>query len=87
MAKRTETFVDNFQTFNVNCFVADHIPVVGQPQKKGRSSIIIKQRKKLKYVKGASCVDQLSSVQHVTNVHTIAQNPLVGARLLGPPEG
>ena len=81
MGKKTETFVGNFQTLNVNCFVADHVPfVVGQLQKKGLSPIIVKQRKKLKCGR-CFCVDQLSSVQHVTSVHTVAQNLPVGARL------
>ena len=36
---------------------------------------------KLKYVKGASCVTQLSCVKPVTNVKNAASNLLVGARL------
>ena len=36
---------------------------------------------KLKYVKGASCVTQLSCVKPVTNVKNAASNPPVGARL------
>ena len=45
MAKRTETFVNNFQNLNVNSFVADHLPfVAGQPQKKGLSPIIVKNK-------------------------------------------
>ena len=29
--------------------------------------------KQIKYVKGVSCVDQLSSAQFITTVHTVAQ--------------
>ena len=36
---------------------------------------------KLKYVKGVSCVSQLSCVKPVTNVKTVASNLPVGARL------
>ena len=60
----------NRQIFNVNCFVEDHVSFVAQQQqKKDLSPISVKQRKKLKYVKGVSCADQLFCVQHVSNVH------------------
>ena len=36
---------------------------------------------KLKYVKGASCVTQVSCVKPVTNVKNVASNPPVGTRL------
>ena len=43
------TLAKRKETLNVNCFVANHILfVVGQPQKKYLSHIIVKQRKKLK---------------------------------------
>ena len=78
MAKRTETFVDHCQTLNVNCFDVNDVPFVAcQLQKKGSSPIV----KQLKYMKGVSCVDQLSSVQPVTNAHNVDQNLPVGARL------
>ena len=42
MTGRKETFVDNYQTLNVNILVTDHVPVaVGQPQKKVSSPIIV----------------------------------------------
>ena len=44
-------------------------------------SLYCKQRKILKYLKGVSCVGQSSSVQHVTNIHIVAQYLSVGARL------
>ena len=54
-----ETLFQSCQTLNVNCSVASctfcHRAVAKE------SSFIVKQGKKLKYVKGASCVDQLSS--------------------------
>ena len=43
--------------------------------KKGLSPIV----KQIKYVKGVSCVDQLSSVQPVTSIPTVTQNLPVGA--------
>ena len=74
--------MDNCQTLNVNCFAVNHVPfVVTQPQKKGLCPIVVKQVKQLKDMKGGSCADQLSSVQPVTNVYTVAQNLLVRARL------
>ena len=47
--------LEDCQTLNVNSFVADHVPfVVGHPQKKGLSPIIVKQ---IKCVNGVSFVD------------------------------
>ena len=63
MAKRPDLFVDNFRcTFSY-----------WAAQKKGLSATIVKQRKKLKYVKGISSVDQFSSVQPDTNVHIFSE--------------
>ena len=57
----------NRQTLNVHCFAVKHVPfVTGQPQKKDIKPIV----KAIKYVKGVSYVDQLSSVQPVINAHT-----------------
>ena len=70
---RTEIFMDNFPTLNVNCFAVNHVPfVVGQPQKKCKRPIV-----KIKYVNSVPFVDQLRAVQLATNV----QNLPVGARL------
>ena len=53
------------QFSDANCIVADHVPfVVWQPQKKGASPIIVKQRNKLINVKGVSCIDRLSVQCH-----------------------
>ena len=72
IARRKKT-VDIYQTLNINCFAVNHVPFSArQPQKKGVSSVI----KQIKIVKGVSCVEQLLSVQLVTNVHTVAQNLL-----------
>ena len=65
-AGRTETLVNNCKTLNLNC--------TGVLATKGT-------RQNVKYVKDVSFVDQLSSVQPVSNVHTFAQNLKVGARL------
>ena len=71
---RRETFTDNCvnaQTLNVYCHAVNHVPVVaGQPQKKGLRPIV----KVIKSVKAVSCGHQLSSVQPVINVHTVAWN-------------
>ena len=46
--------------------VASHVPFAGgSPQKKG---VIPEHQSSIKFVKGVSCVNQLSSVQNVTNV-------------------
>ena len=82
MTCRKETFVDNYKTLNVNCLAVNHVSFVsGQLQKKGLSPIIVNQVKQLKCIKGASCVDLLSSVQPVINAHAVAQNLPLGARL------
>ena len=61
--------MDNYHTFNVNCFAVNHVPFMArQLQKKGLSLTV----KQIKYVKGVSCVDQLPSVHPITNVHTVA---------------
>ena len=78
MAGKTETFVDSYQTLNVNCFAVTHVPFVAwQPQKKGTTPNV----KELKYVKSASCLGQFCYVQLVTSVHTVGQNLLIKARL------
>ena len=55
----------------------------GHSQRKDISPVIVNccKQRKLKYVKGVSCVDQLSFVKPVTNVQTVASNLPVGARL------
>ena len=78
---KTVTVLQSCQTLTVNCVVTNHVHfVAGLPQKNSISPFIVKQ-KKLKYVKGVSCVDQEYSIQNVTNVHIVAQNLPVGARL------
>ena len=63
----------------VSYHVASHVPFAGgSPQKKG---IIPEHQSSIKFVKGVSCVNQLSSVQNVTNVPSVAPNPPVGSRL------
>ena len=77
-----EILLQSCQTLNVHYSVADDVPfVAGLPKKERHKSFIVKHRKKLKYLKSVSCVDQLSPVQNVTNVHTVAQNLPVLARL------
>ena len=59
--------------------VVTHVPFAGGlPQKKG---VIPEHQMPIKSVKGVSCVNQLSSVQSVTNVPLIVPNPPVGSRL------
>ena len=71
--------MDNCHTLNVNCFAVSHVPFIArQPQNKGMGPIV----KPIQYVKGVFCIDQLCSVQPVTNVHIVAQKLLVGARLI-----
>ena len=55
--------------------VVSHVPFVqGLSQKKDVSPVIVKHcKKKLKYVKDVSCVDQLSFVNHVTNIPAVSQ--------------
>ena len=63
----------------VYCHVASHVPFAGgSPQKKG---VIPEHQMSIKSVKGVSCVNQLSSVQNVTNVPLVVPNPPVGSRL------
>ena len=80
-AERTETLVNNLvncQSLNVNCIVVTHVPfIASQPHKKSIRPIV----KAITYVRGGSCVDQLSSVQPVTSVHSFAQNLPVWAKL------
>ena len=70
---------------NVNCPVVTHVHTApGLSQKKELNPglagcYLIKN--KLKYVKGASCVTQLSCVKPVTNVPSVVTNLPVGARL------
>ena len=45
------------------------------------SAVCYNEKHRLKYVKGASCVNQLSCVQPVTNVKNVALNLPVGSRL------
>ena len=47
----------------------------------GSTACYLQRNHKLKYVKSASCVTQLSRVQPITNVQNAAQNLPVGARL------
>ena len=57
------------QTVNVSCHDVNHVPFVnGQLQKNGVRLTL----KAIKSVKGVSCIDQVSSVQPVTDVCTVA---------------
>ena len=58
--------------------VVNYAPFAGgSPQKKG---IIPEHQRSIKSVKGVFCVNQLSSVQNVTNVPLVVPNPPVGSR-------
>ena len=75
----------NFVKLNVNCHVAKPVHTApGLSQKNelspGLAGCYLKENK-LKYVKSASCVTQLSCVKPVTNVKNVASNLPVGARL------
>ena len=75
----------NFVNLSVNCHVAKPVHTApGLSQKKelipGLAGCYLKENK-LKYVKSASCVTQLSCVKPVTNVKNVASNLPVGARL------
>ena len=72
-------------TLNVNCHVANLVHTApGHSQRKvlspGSAGCHVIQEK-LKYVKGASCVTQLSCAKPVTNVPIVVTNLPVGARL------
>ena len=81
------TRVDCYVTGNVETethlsvlsHVASRVPFAGGlPQKKG---VIPEHQEPIKSVKSVSCVDQLSSVQIVTNAPLAVTNPPVGSRL------
>ena len=74
----------------MNTFVNSHVvkavhTVPGHSQKKeispGSAGYYYHKEYKLKYVKGVSCVTQLSCVKPVINVTTAALNLPVGAKL------
>ena len=74
----------NCLSLNVKHLAAKHVhSVPGHSQKRELSprSAGYQSKNKLKYVKGASSVIQLSCVQPVTNVMNVASNLPVGARL------
>ena len=77
--------MNNLQISNVNSLVVEFVPSApGFPQRKGISPGVSDchlNKSILKYVKGVSCVIQLSCVQPVTNVKNVALNLPVGARL------
>ena len=60
--------------------VVSHVPFAGgSPQRKG---VIPEHQRLIKSVKGVFfCINQLSSVQNVTNVPLVVPNPPVGSRL------
>ena len=63
----------------VSYHVVSHVPFAeGPPQKKG---VIPEHQRSIKSVKGVSCVNQLRSVQNVTNVPLAVPNSPVGSRL------
>ena len=65
----------------VNSCVANVHFVTGLPQKKGVNPNYCHNYTEIKYVKHVSCVGHLSSANFVTNVPTVAIDPLVWARL------
>ena len=72
-------------SLNVNCHVANLVHTApGHSQRRelspGSAGCYVIQEK-LKYVKGASCVTQLSCAKPVTNVPIVVTNLPVGARL------
>ena len=76
VANSTETRTHSF----VNCGVVKLVPFAGRlPQKKGLNP---DHHIAINTVKGVSCVNQLSSVNCVTNVPTFVPDLPVGARLL-----
>ena len=72
-----------FRTVNLN--VVNVGPSAPGDSQKGElspgSAVCYYEKHRLKYVKGASCVTQLSCVQPVTNVKNVALNLPVGSRL------
>ena len=80
----SNTPVRTLDNLNLNLNVVSVHTAPGHSQKKeissGSAGCLYKKRK-LKYVKGVSCVTQLSCVKPVTNVQHAAENPPVGARL------
>ena len=70
------------RTLTVNSNVANHVHFVsGLPQKMGVIPNCCHLYPEIKHVQGVSCVNQLSSVQNVTNVPPVVPNLPVGARL------
>ena len=73
---RTETFVENCQTLNVNCFAVNHVPFCCWAATKERHKTHCKRNKICE-----RCFSCRSVVQAVTKVHTVVQNLPVGAIL------
>ena len=78
--------INTFSKQPVNLNVVNVVPSApGHSQKReispGSADCYIPKDHKLKYVKGVSCVTQLSCVQHATNAQNAASNLPVGARL------
>ena len=75
----------NCLTLNVKHLAANHVhSAPGHSQKRELSpgsAVCYQSKRKLKYVKGASSVIQLSCVQPVTNAMNVVSNLPVGARL------
>ena len=70
------------ETLNVNFPVVTlAYTVEGHLHKKDISPVVVNCYQELKYVKGISCVTQLSFVKHVPNVPTVALDLPGGARL------
>ena len=70
-------------TLNLNvdfCVANAHI-VTGLPQRKGVNPTYCQMYTEIKYVKDASCVSHLYSVNLVTNAPPVVTDPPVGARL------
>ena len=83
---RSKTLVQEKTLNTVNFHVVTNVPSApGHSQKRelspGAADCQVTEYHKLKYVKLASCVTQLSCVQPVNNVLNVVQNLPVGARL------
>ena len=79
--KKTLTFQDTVVNLNV---VNHALSATGHPQRKGISpglAVVRNRDHTFKFVKGASCVTQLSCVQPVVNVLLVAKTLPVGSRL------
>ena len=82
----TNTDNKHLCTLNVNLSIVKvAVTAPGHSQKRdlspGSAGCYVQRIQKLKYVKGVSCVTQLSCVKPVTNVQDVTSNLPVGVRL------